>query len=416
MDVKTVFKGLSLTGFLEEMDAHHFFWVVKRLSGNDTGLTGGHQSGLYLPRVFFERMFPEICTQKKYNPDTFIGECYIPNADIAISGLRAIYYNSRYFPEKGLQKKYDEFRITRWGGSANPLQDPENTGSICVFAVLRTQPAPVAVAWVASSIEEENIVEGWLGQEVEPGRFNMKLTGRSERPGLPGFEVPEEWLTVFPSGRDIFEYITRLLPRPAGWRSIDELLLKRRDIEFQIFEHIEQRDVLPNIKNGFDSVEAFIKYAHSVSNRRKSRTGTSLELNLEAVFRDEKIAFETQVTTENRKKPDFLFPSGRAYHDREFPGVKLHMLASKTCCKDRWRQILNEADRISPKHLFTLQQGVSGHQLQEMKASNVELVVPAPLVNSFPAPWRKSLMTLEKFVQYIKIEQSSVSGLEKWTK
>ena len=32
------------------------------------------------------------------------------------------------------------------------------------------------------------------------------------------------------------------------------------------------------------------------------------------------------------------------------------MLAVKTTCKDRWRQILNEADKIHQVHLFTLRE------------------------------------------------------------
>jgi len=101
-----------------------------------------------------------------------------------------------------------------------------------------------------------------------------------------------------------------------------------------------------------------------------------------------RLHLKPKIITENRKKPDFLFPSGRAYHDYAFPTVKLHMLASKTCCKDRWRQVLNEANRIKTKHLFTLQQGVSGPQLQEMRDNNVELIVPAPYMTSFPKEWR----------------------------
>lgn len=137
-------------------------------------------------------------------------------------------------------------------------------------------------------------------------------------------------------------------------------------------------------------------------------------MNLESIFVDEKLAFATQVITENRKKPDFLFPSGEAYHDSNFPSTKLHMMAAKTCCKDRWRQVLNEANRISPKHLFTLQQGVSGNQLQEMKDNNVALVVPAPQIGSFPKEWRDSLLTLDGFVQQLRTQQLNVYGLEQW--
>ena len=216
---------------------------------------------------------------------------------------------------------------------------------------------------------------------------------------------------MFPSGRELFSLVLELIPYNSWEKSADELLLKRRELEFQIFGQIEQSEVLPKVQNGFSTVDDFIKLAHSVSNRRKSRTGTSLELNLETIFTEMEILFETQVITENRKKPDFLFPSGKAYHAPEFPSLKLHMLASKTCCKDRWRQILNEADRISPKHLFTLQQGVSGNQLQEMKDNNVELVIPRPHLLSFSKEWRGSLLTLESFVDFIKIQQTGIENL-----
>jgi len=411
MSILSRFKNLSLARFLEEVEISSYFWIVKRLSGNDTGLTGGHQSGLYLPRVFFQAVLPEICTTKTYNPDAWIEECYFPAQDDSVKKLRAIYYNSKYFPEKGLKKKYDEFRLTRWGGSSSPVQDIENTGSICIFAVGRDDDKIKSVAWVASSVEEEDLIENWLGCEVEPGRFMM----RSYVP-QPETELilPEKWFNRFPTGKEIFSFVLRAFPRNKWTGSIDALLLKRREFEFEVFMKIENANVLPRIGNGFKTVEEFIKYAHSVSNRRKSRTGASLELNLEAIFIDEKLAFETQVITENRKKPDFLFPSGKAYHNHEFPSTKLHMMAAKTCCKDRWRQVLNEANRITPKHLFILQQGVSGNQLQEMKDNNIALVVPASQIGSFPKEWRNSLLTLDSFVKRIRTEQLNFQRLDQW--
>lgn len=415
MNIQNIFKGLSLTRFLEEVDGLDFKWVVKRLSGNDTGLTGGHQAGLYLPRAFVKMAFPEICTKGKFNPDFFVRECFIPSADISIRTLRAVYYNSKYFPERGLKKKYDEFRLTRWGGRASPLQDHENTGSICVLGIRREADQADAVVWVAASIEEENAIEAWLGEEVEPGRFILRQEPCLGYPERSELEIPPEWQSSFPSGREIFSHIVKLIPRSRWEGSMDELLLKRRDLEFRLFEQIERQHVLPKIVNGFTCVEGFIKYAHSVSNRRKSRAGTSLELNLESIFLDESIYFETQVTTENRKRPDFLFPSRKAYHDASYPAARLHMLASKTCCKDRWRQILNEANRITTKHLFTLQEGVSENQLGEMKDNNVELVVPAPLHASFPKAWRPSIISLDGFVNHIRAEQESVPGIKRWT-
>lgn len=114
MEIEKHFKSVSLSQFLEQIDSSDFFWIAKRLSGNDTGLTGGHQAGLYLPGYFFEINFPEIYTTDKYNPESFIDDLYFPGQDYFIKGIRAIYYNSKFFPERGLKKKYDEFRLTRW--------------------------------------------------------------------------------------------------------------------------------------------------------------------------------------------------------------------------------------------------------------------------------------------------------------
>ena len=402
MNLESRYKNISLTRFLELLDQDHFFWLIKRLSGNDTGITGGHQSGVYVPRQFMEAVVPSIVTTRRYNPTKEIS-CYMPNQDCLKTGIQAKYYNNKHFPEMGMKKKYDEFRLTRWVGT--PLQDVENTGSICILAGRCVNGETELLGWVSTTAEEEDLIENWLGREVEPGQMYLSSM-ETEKKNLPILkQLPAAWLRAFPSGRDIFQFIEERLPQNKWNRSVDELLLKRREIEFEIFSEVEQHDVLPNIKIGFQSVDEFIKYANSVANRRKSRAGTSLELQLESIFRYEKLKYEAQVVTEQNKKPDFIFPSGKDYHNPAFPSAKLHMLASKTCCKDRWRQVISEADRIEKKHLFTLQQGVSSNQLAEMYQHGIILVVPQPIITSFPAAYRSKIMNLTGFVKFIKTSQ-----------
>ncbi|MEA2041667.1 MAG: type II restriction endonuclease, partial [Bacteroidota bacterium] len=84
---------------------------------------------------------------------------------------------------------------------------------------------------------------------------------------------------------------------------------------------------------------------------------------------------------------------------------KLVFLGAKTTCKDRWRQIVGEADKIPQKHLFTLQQGISANQLNEMKISGVTLVVPKPYLTSFPKQCREDIWTLDKFVRHVESVQ-----------
>lgn len=111
--------------------------------------------------------------------------------------------------------------------------------------------------------------------------------------------------------------------------------------------------------------------------------------------------------TEDNKKPDFLFPNGEAYHNLLFPADKLVFLGAKTTCKDRWRQVLNEANRIETKYLFTLQQGISKNQLREMKHEHLKLVVPAPYRNSFDKEFQGEIETLSSFIKIVKAKQNN---------
>lgn len=139
-------------------------------------------------------------------------------------------------------------------------------------------------------------------------------------------------------------------------------------------------------------------------NRRKSRAGKSLEHHLSALFTGNDIQFTPQAVTEGNKKPDFIFPSAESYHTPSFPVEKLASLAAKTTCKDRWRQVLNEADRLRSQNKFlcTLQQGISIAQLEEMKSEKVVLVVPEQYIKTYPQKYQSDIWTLKKFIGYIK--------------
>ena len=397
------YKNITLTQFLERLTQPQSVWMIKRLSGNDTGITGGHQSGLYIPRVFMASLFPEVVTTRDYNPTKTV-ECYIPSHDCLKKNVQVKYYNSKFFPERGLQKAYNEFRMTRWTNT--PLQQDESTGSICVLAGVKTNGVLDFLCWVSRTAQEEDLIEDWIGREIEPGCIYTSRTLTDSKPSATSKKVPLAWLSAFPSGHEIVDFVERQFPQETWGRTIDELLIKRRTVEFEVFSELERHEVLPHIKKGFTSVDDFIKYAMRIVNRRKSRSGTSLELQLERIFRYEKLQFETQAVTEQNKKPDFLFPSAQAYHNPVFPQFRLHMLASKTCCKDRWRQVINEADRIREKHLFTLQEGISSNQLKEMYHHGIVVVVPRPIMSSFPKEYRQQIMDLTGFVALIKAKQS----------
>jgi hypothetical protein len=114
------------------------------------------------------------------------------------------------------------------------------------------------------------------------------------------------------------------------------------------------------------------------------------------------VHYTPQPHTEGNKRPDFILPSIEKYHDLSFEMEGLTYLGAKTTCKDRWRQILNEANRIPEKHLFTLQQGISPQQMDEMKEEKVTLVVPQEYIRCYPTEKRDMIINLRTFIEMVK--------------
>ena len=85
--------------WLLEIACENYFVYIKRLSANDTGATGGHQVGLYIPSGIVEKLFPSINHTRELNPSVFL-TAHVSSHDCPDSEARAIYYNSRHFGKK----------------------------------------------------------------------------------------------------------------------------------------------------------------------------------------------------------------------------------------------------------------------------------------------------------------------------
>ena len=82
------------------------------------------------------------------------------------------------------------------------------------------------------------------------------------------------------------------------------------------------------------------------------------------------------------------------------------MLGVKTTCKDRWRQVISEARKITQKHLFTLEPGISENQTNEMRSVSLQLVIPQALHSTYSTPQRSWLITLADFIQIVLERQA----------
>jgi len=314
---------------------------------------------------------------------------------------------------------------------ANPVMEAAEEGDLLIVAKRPEGELLVIVApegsttenqllWLfglslpdGSKIEYHNIDNGSDKSIDYAARFILEELGIEIRDAET--DRLDELITVFdktfPTTAEFSVYARKTLPKEKYIiDGPDSALLAWMDWEEKLFRRLERLIVADRIEKGFVSsdgvdVDDFISFSLSVQNRRKSRAGFALENHLEAIFKACRIRYSRGATTENKAKPDFLFPGASEYHNRDFPETDLLMLGVKSTCKERWRQVLSEAARIRDKHLLTLEPGISENQTKEMTANRLHLVLPRNLHETYSATQRSILLDLESFIDLIEEKQ-----------
>jgi len=181
----------------------------------------------------------------------------------------------------------------------------------------------------------------------------------------------------------------------------DELIMEWWNVETRLFK-LYERHLFESRKDKDQSdIDAFIALSLKLSNTRKARAGSALENHVEEIFVRNNVSYSRTQITENNSKPDFIFPNIESYRNLNFSAENLHMLAVKTTCKDRWRQVLPEADRISHKHLLTLEPGISKNQTDQMRSHNLTLVLPEQIHSSFTADQSSEILSIKQFLNLV---------------
>lgn len=212
----------------------------------------------------------------------------------------------------------------------------------------------------------------------------------------------------FPTTKEFSAYTRYTLHDVDARGNPDEVLVQWLEREEILFRTLEKHLIQQQLDKGFDDVDAFIAYSLSVQNRRKSRVGQSLENHFEMILKARNIRYDRTKVTENRSKPDFIFPGIKEYHDERFEASLLTMLGAKNTCKDRWRQVLAEADRIEQKHLLTLEAAISVHQTDEMVSKNLQLVVPKSIHKTYTKQQQDWLMDVSSFIELLAQKQAQI--------
>lgn len=360
----------------------------KFLSANDTGRTGGHQCGILISisakKMIFDEMEMKQHIAKRTVKVTWQNDITIDNT--------FTYYESK-----------KELRITCFGKKFEYLDEKE-TGSLFILA---RESEDTYFAYILS---ESDDIDDFLSEyNLSPSETN-KLINKPElcdEDSLIASYV-KEMQGSFPSTKEMSsiarEICKKIYPNIDCKKKPDSTLLLWINEEYKLYRAAENVIFGSLIIDGFNDLEEFMTLAKTITNTRKSRGGKSLENHLCQLFRCNELQYSDQAITEGRKTPDFIFPSIKHYHDMEYPVERIVSLAAKTTCKDRWRQILTEADRLKerPKYLCTLQQGLSMNQLEEMNSENVILVVPKEYIKTYPKDSPCSIISVEQFITRVR--------------
>ena len=366
--------------------------LLKYLSGNDCGLTGGHQCGMYLPKRFWKLFAPFAPVKGR-----------LDRHEVAIDWQVGERSTSSMVTWYG-QGTRSEYRLTRFGRKF-PYLEADRVGDL---VVLVPTGSSAFSAFVFDSAEDISDVQAALGVEVIDGcaAFDPNRIASAEHEDeclARQFKAFADQLVAFPSGDAFSKAAREALATCIGSlvsRSADDRLVQFVQAEYALFKTVEARLCCTEVQGPFTTIDDFLRTAASIMNRRKSRAGRSMENHVGHLLREAGIPFDSRPSIEG--EPDVVIPSTAAYADKSYPADKLFMLGIKTTCKDRWRQVTREAPRIVKKHLITLQEGVSEAQLTEMRKQDVVLVVPKRMHVHYPTAVRGHLMDFQGFISLVR--------------
>lgn len=364
--------------------------LLKYISPNDTGKTGGHQCGYYLPKHSWG-MFTVNPPKRGENAEEMVEILW--QGDFKTNSCIKWY---------GVGTR-SEYRLTRFGRDF-PFLNDDNIGNLLVL--IKTG-ASIFNAYVFDLPDDIDDIQASLGVEVTEtiAMFSgIKKTEETEDDCINRhFREFAGKLKMFPTTTAFSTTTLKALidcsPQFVA-QSPDIRLMTLIDREYSLFRMAERIICQNEICRQHRSVDDFLATASRIMNRRKARAGRSLENHVGYILTGAKIPFQARVDVDG--KPDIIIPGKEAYLDRNWPTKKLFAVGIKTTCKDRWRQVLNEAKRVQHKHILTIQHGISSKQLTEMRDSHVSLVVPKALHSLYPSVPDMQILSINNFISLVR--------------
>jgi len=367
--------------------------LLKFISANDVGLTGGKQCGYYLPKAVW-KLFSPYEPVKGPNKESFPEVTW---QDGRITRSRVVWYGD---------KSRSEYRLTRFGKDF-PFLTHDCVGDLLVLVPHSLEKFTAYVLDTEEDIESVQttldvfITATWAayikGKPVMPETADQCVERRFREFVTKCKQFPTTKVmsgTVF----DALEFCINAFSS----LSYDDRLVELIQKEYRLFQMIERQVSQPDIIRPFKDIDDFLTTAQSILQRRKARAGRSLEHHFERLLKAASIPFDAHPIIDGTDEPDILIPSKAAYEDDHYDVNKLYMVGLKMTCKDRWRQVTREAQKIQRKHILTLQGGISPNQLIQMRDANVKLIVPKSLHKLYAADKTGvTLLTVDDFIRTV---------------
>lgn len=248
----------------------------KFLSANDTGLTGGHQAGIYISKPAVPILFDEPGI-KGLNKERWANISWFDGTE---TRSRFIYYG---------QGTRNEYRVTNFGRGF-PYLRSDYTGALFVFTQQNDEEYS---GFILNSDDEINQFLDAFG--LSPADTNkmidLSFVSPEEREKVEMDKFIGGLMVDFPTSQEmssaarhiqniVYDHEELIIKNP------DRKLIEWTETEYRLFRALEYARYGDMITHGFSSVEEFVSTANVVLNRRKSRAGKSLEHHLTLYLRE----------------------------------------------------------------------------------------------------------------------------------
>ncbi|WP_326849942.1 type II restriction endonuclease [Bacillus inaquosorum] len=359
-------------------------FFCKYISANDTGKTGGHQSGFYIPKHAHKILFddPGIKGENK-------------EREIRLYWEQLDYHTDTMFKWYGKGSR-SEYRMTRFGKNF-PFFKDEHIGDLLVIIkvtkdeylgyVLSGNDAEAFLGTFSISPVENASTHIQMMSEKSFDEHTMKLVGECASK-FKQFPNPRNIAT---KSREIYYKVHK--DKKPVLESFDAAILDWFNIEYQLFQLLENNLYKKKVDKPFSDLNELLKFANTVTESRRRRIINSFQFHLEYIFNSIGLSYKSSRKNNNERDVNFAFFNNE--------GQPFMFLSAHTTCKDSWKSAINLISSMEENYLITLEKGLSEITLKQIYENNIKLIVPEKYRSFYPKQYRDKLLNIANFCSLV---------------